>query len=356
MFSEFLVAYYRIKRYFLDHRVAERPQFERLRERFYRQLWEDAAAEIGAKLEEFGYGYYKISRDAAYTFVQEAKVMLDDHLSLRMAGNKPLVHRILAERNYPVQDYLEYRLHSLGKALEFIRKTGGPCVVKPAAATGAGNGITTKIRTLSQLRKASWWAATFSERLLIEKEIAGSSYRLLYLNGRFIDAVRRDPPVVVGGGKRSLKELMQSENRKRLQAPEIIALSPLEIDYECKLCLQQQGYSLGYRPGAGEKIALKTVVNQNTAAENESVRQVVHPSTIKIGAEIADLFKLKLVGVDLITPDITRPLAEVGGVINEINTNPGLHHHYLIKNKSENAGVAGAILEYILSRHHHQGF
>lgn len=350
LFNEFLVAYYRIKRYFLDHRVAERPQFERLRERFYRQLWEEAAAEIGAKLEDFGYGYYKISRDAAYTFVQEAKVMLDDHLSLRMAGNKPLVHRILSERNYPVQDYLEYRLPSLAKALEFLRKTGGPCVVKPAAATGAGNGITTKIRTLSQLRKASLWAATFSERLLIEKEIAGSSYRLLYLNGKFLDAVRRDPPVVVGDGKRSLKALVQLENRKRLQGPEILALSPLEIDYECKLCLQQQGYSPGYRPGAGEKIALKTVVNQNSATENESVRQVVHPGTIKIGAEIADLFKLKLVGVDLITPDITRPLSEVGGVINEINTNPGLHHHYLIKNKSENAGVAGRILEYILSR------
>lgn len=350
MFNEFLVAYYRIKRYFQDHRVAERPQFERLRERFYRQLWENTAAEIGARIEDFGYGYYKISRNSVHTFVLESKVMLDDHLSLRMAGNKPLVHRILSERQYPIQDYLEYRIHSLGKALDFIRQTGGPCVVKPAAATGAGNGITTKIQTLAQLRKASLWAATFSERLLIEKEIPGSSYRLLYLNGEFIDAVRRDPPVVAGDGKRSLKALMQSENRKRLQGPEIIALSPLEVDYECKLCLKHQGYTLGYCPGAGEKIALKTVVNQNTAAENESVRNAVHPSIIKSGAEIAELFKLKLVGVDLITPDITRPLAEVGGVINEINTNPGLHHHYLIKNKSENAGVARAILEYILSQ------
>jgi len=95
---------------------------------------------------------------------------------------------------------------------------------------------------------------------------------------------------------------------------------------------------------------LKTVCNQNTSAENESVRERVHPSIMKAGSEIANIFRLKLVGVDLITPDIIRPLREVGGVINEINTNPGLHHHYLIKNRQDNAGVAQAILEYILSQ------
>lgn len=350
IYLEMSVYYHRLRRYVNDHRVVDRPKFETFRQRFYDQLWREVAGRMGAKIEDFGYGFSKISRGAQYTFVLQSKVMLDDHLSLRLAGNKPLVHRILSERNYPIQDYREYTLHSLAKAYDFMQKIGGACVVKPAAATGAGNGITTKIRNRQQLRKASLWAATFSTRLLIEKEMAGSSYRVLYLGGTFLDAVRRDSPVVIGDGRHSIAQLMHVENRRRLQGDEIVALSPLQADYECQLCLRERGYKLSTVPAAGETVRLKTVVNQNSAAENETVRASVHPSIIQIGAEIAALFRLELVGVDLITPDITKPLQDAGGVINEINTNPGLHHHYLIKNKTESAEVAREILEYILKR------
>nr|HQU71074.1 hypothetical protein [Calditrichia bacterium] len=57
---------------------------------------------------------------------------------------------------------------------------------------------------------------------------------------------------------------------------------------------------------------------------------------------------IDLLGVDLITPDVSRPLDEVGGVINEINTNPGLHHHYLVNNLSRENRVAERIIAYIL--------
>jgi D-alanine-D-alanine ligase-like ATP-grasp enzyme len=33
-------------------------------------------------------------------------------------------------------------------------------------------------------------------------------------------------------------------------------------------------------------------------------------------------------GVDVITSDIQADLRECGGVINEVNTTPALHHHY----------------------------
>lgn len=350
VYTDLSVAYYRLRRFLQDHKVADRPRFEKLRYRFYEDLWRKTAAEMGAEIADFGHGYFKISRASQYTFVLESKVMLDDHLSLRMAGNKPLVQRILSEHNYPIQDYLEYNIHGLSKAFAFMQKAGRPCVVKPAAGSGAGNGITTKILSFKELRKASLRAATFSPRLLIEEEIPGASYRLLYLDGKFIDAVRRDSPLVEGDGRHSIKELVELENQKRLSGPEIIALSPLEVDDECKLCLKQRKLKPAYVPRAGETVPLKTVVNQNAAAQNESVRAQVHQGIIEAGSQIARLFRLKLVGVDLITPDITRPLKELGGVINEINTNPGLHHHYLIKNKEENAGVARQILEYILNQ------
>ena len=303
------------------------------------------------QIEDFGNGYFKIFRSKDdWTFVLESKVMLDNHLSLRMAGNKPLVHRMLTEGKYPIQDYCEYSIHNLKKAYDFIQKKGKPCVVKPAAGSGAGNGITTKISTFQQLKKASIWAATFSPRLLIEEEIPGDSYRLIYLGGKFLDAVRRNPPVVVGDGTRSIKQLMRDDNDVRLNGGKVIALSPMLVDFESKLCLEKQGLKLSYVPQRGEEITLKTVCNQNTAAENESVNPEVHASILRYGEEIANQFKLELVGVDLNTSDVSKPLEAVGGVINEINTNPGIHHHYLINNPAQGVPVAQRILEYILDK------
>jgi len=343
------VFYWRVRRYIQDHRVADRPKYETFRDRFYEELWRETAAKINTKIEDFGHGYYKISDDEAETFVMRAKVQLDDHLSLRMAGNKPLVHRILSEGNFPVQDYCEYSMTSLQKAYDFMQKKGGSCVVKPAAGSGAGNGVVTKITNYKRLRKASLWAATFSPRLLVEEEIPGDSYRLLYLNGKFLDAVRRDPPHVEGDGKSSLAELMRSENADRLKGDTIKALSPLVVDLEAELALHQQGLKLSHTPSKGEKVRVKTVCNQNRYTENESITDSVHPSIIEAGEKIANIFNLKLLGVDLITPDVTKPLEEVGGVINEINTNPGIHHHYLVKNRDHGVDIAGSIIQYILN-------
>jgi len=343
------VFYWRVRRYIQDHRVADRPRYEKFRFRFYEELWRKTAKTINKPIEDFGHGYFKIGDEKAATFVLEAKVQLDDHLSLRMAGNKPLVHKILSDGNFPVQDYCEYSMTSLQKAFDFMQKKGGSCVIKPAAGSGAGNGVVTKITDYKRLRKASLWAATFSQRLLIEEEIPGDSYRLLYLNGKFLDAVRRDPPHVTGDGKHTIAELMLQENADRLKGDTIKALSPLVVDYEAKLDLQKQGKKLSDRPAKGEKIRVKTVCNQNRYTENESITKTVHPSIIEAGERIADIFSLQLLGVDLITPDVTRPLKDVGGVINEINTNPGLHHHYLVKNPDADVDIAGSIIQFILN-------
>ena len=48
----------------------------------------------------------------------------------------------------------------------------------------------------------------------------------------------------------------------------------------------------------------------------------------EMAEQAAKAVRAQLVGVDLITPDGTAPLAEVGGVVNEVNTTPALHHHY----------------------------
>lgn len=342
------IIFWRLMRYYREKSVANLPAFVQLRNKFYRELWQKAASEISAKFEVFDQELFRISIDGCATFVQESRVQLDDQLSLRIAGNKPLVYRIMTENGFQMQPFLDYSMSTFAKAADFLNNSSGACVVKPAAGTGAGNGVTTQIETVSELKKASVWAATFHRKLLIEKDIPGASYRLLYLNGEFVDAVRRDPPTVTGDGRHTIRQLIARENQRRLSDPIIAALSPIMEDVELKLHLQKNGYHPGTVLAAGQQIAVKKVCNQNRRDENHSVREAVHPEIIAAGKKITELFGLKLSGVDVITTDITRPLSETGGVINEVNTNPGLHHHYLIANPENGVPVARLILEHIL--------
>jgi len=324
--------------------------FANLRSRFYQDFWSSAAHNIGASIEDMGYGYSRISRGGGMTFVRLSDVALDSHLILDIAGNKALSNRLLMEKGYPVPGHLEFDLTQMDKALDFLNESQGPVVVKPASGTGGGRGVTTRISTAKQLRQASYLAAAFDRKMLVERQVQGGSYRLLYLNGEYIDAIRRDPPVVTGDGRSTIRALIKAENRSRLEGPGFSALSPLVADMECRLTLAELMQGLDSVPDAGESVVVKGVVNENAAPRNHIVRDQVHTSIIEAGKDMAGLFGLQLAGLDLITTDIRVPLEQSGGVINEVNTTPGLHHHVLVAEQEQKLRLGEQLLEFILGR------
>jgi D-alanine-D-alanine ligase-like ATP-grasp enzyme len=52
--------------------------------------------------------------------------------------------------------------------------------------------------------------------------------------------------------------------------------------------------------------------------------------------------------VDVVTPDIGRPLAEAGGTIIEVNGTPGFQYHYQVADRAGATRVAIPILERVL--------
>jgi len=75
-------------------------------------------------------------------------------------------------------------------------------------------------------------------------------------------------------------------------------------------------------------VKLKTVINDNAGAENESAAHLLCPSIIADGVRAAAAVGARLAGVDVITTDPSVPLAESGGVVLEVNTTPGFYYHY----------------------------
>jgi cyanophycin synthetase len=327
----------------------QRANYQSLRKKYFREYWLNVTSNINASLDDVGYDFFKITKDSKITYVRQSEVMLDSKLMLNMVGNKPLMQKILQDNKFPVPRFLEYQLKDLSSAVGFLKMASCSMVVKPAGGSG-GHGITTNVKNEKQLVKASYLASVFDEKLIIEEQIDGSSYRLLYLNNKFIDAVRREPPSVIGNGCESIKTLICNENHRRLNHEKITALSPLTYDLECKLILQKQGLNIRTVLKENEKIYIKSVVNQNSSRDNITVRDDVHSSIITMGEKLSKLLGIELSGVDLITNDISIPLEESNGVINEINTTPGLHHHDLINDEKANVAAGEKIIQYIFSR------
>jgi len=320
-------------------------RFERLREAFYERLWRDAAAAIGARCGPTRYGLLRIERGGFATFVRQSEVMLDDPMTLEVIGNKALTYQLLAENGVNVARHTVYTMRDLAPAEILMQQTRGPVVVKPVGGTGGGRGVTTGITTTRELRKASRRASRFDRHLLIEPQQQGHNYRLLYLNGRLIDAIRRDPPVLCGDGSSSIRALVRLANKFRLTADTTTALSPLKIDNDSINWLRSEDLTPRSRPAKGELVQIKRAINENSAAQNHNVLAEVHPATAELSARVIGNLGLRFVGLDIICRDISAPLEAQNGYISEINTQPGIHHHYLVAEPEKRVPVAELLLD-----------
>jgi len=335
--------FYRAQRLLDVPAVLEQLRFRVLRREFYNGFWQEAAASVGASCETWDFGYLRIARDGLSTLTRLSEVRLDDHLTLRLMGNKLLTYRLLAEQGLDVPRHVRCAPASLDPAHSLMAEIGRPLVVKPVSGTGGGQGVTTGITDAKSLRRAARLASRFNLDLIAEEQIEGASYRLLYLDGRLIDAIRRDPPRLVGDGKSTIRQLMKAETRRRLTDRPFTALSPLRLDRDAQNYLASHGLSPSNVPAAGEVIVVKRAVNENTAAENHVVLDEVHPTIAALGARLVQNLGVRLAGLDVQCQDISQPLTRANGLIGEVNTTPGLHHHVLVSNPNNVAGV-GAIL------------
>jgi len=330
--------------------VFQRRRFRALRREFYDQLWRGAAGRLGAEYVEHDGGFAEIRLGGLATFVQQSDVMLDSALIIAAMADKALTYDLLARKGYPLPAHQLFTLSQLPAAEAFLRAQRGAVVVKPANGTGGGRGVTTGVTTAKSLRRAARIAAGFNPNLLVEEHLSGKSYRLLYLDGVYVDAVRRDAPAVVGDGRRTIRELVVQENLRRRRSRPLSALSPLVIDGDSRNCLERQGLSPAHRPRDGEAVIVKAAINENCASQNLNVRDEISKDIVQAGAALVSDLGVRCAGVDLICDDASLPLEQGRGIFTEVNVNPGIHHHYLIADPDRGVAVADRLLEHLFSQ------
>jgi len=305
-------------------------------------LWRSAAAEVGASVARIAPGVFLIRRGQRWTRVVREAVMLNDFVSVQLAANKPLVHRLLLEEGIRRPDTIELT----SRELESVPLDGERTwVVKPAKSSG-GKAVTSNVRRFDELRRAAFATARYGPRILAEHQVKGDVYRVLLLDGEILDIVRMGVPRVTGNGAMRVGSLILAENERRLRAG--LSLVPLAADLDCLLTLKSQGLNLRSIIPKGAIVQARTVTNQNAPEDNETVREAPSPELCRELKTAAAASGLRLAAVDVVAPDLSRSLSRSRGVVLEINGVPGLHHHYRVKDPSTATNVAVTILERLL--------
>ncbi|MEA2412620.1 MAG: hypothetical protein QOC77_3181 [Thermoleophilaceae bacterium] len=324
-----------------------------VRDRVYAEIWREAAGRLGADVRDLGSGFLEIGRGggAPWLKVWQQVVPLDDPVTLRLALDKPVVHGLLRDASVPVPEHLEWSFSDYAPALEFVAAAQGPCVVKAASGTGGGEGTTAGVDSPARLMRARLRAGRFGGRLLIERQVPGPVYRLLFLDGELIDVIRHVPPRLTGDGHATVEGLIAAENERRLSAAGEAGLSLLDVGLDTIFTLERQGLKLASVVAAGKEIAVQTVTNDNRIEDTETIRDGLHPELVEASRRAALAVGLRLAGVDVITPDGAQPLEQTGGVVAEVNGTPGIHHHYHVADRANATPVAVPILERALQEH-----
>ena len=321
-------------------------QLDASKRALYQRVWSDAASAVGAEIEQIGSNFVVIRRGDAETIVRESLVMLDSPPNLDLALAKPVLHPLLEAAGLPVPPSVVGSRQGLAQARAFARVHPGPFVVKPTG-TGAGNGVIGGIETDDDLARAFIAAGRTFPHLIVEQSVRGDEYRLLFLDGELLDVVLRRQPTLLGDGRSTIAELVSAENRRRAEAGPDEVARPLRVDLDMELALRVERLDLRSVPAADRVVSVKSTVSDNAAADNVTVAQAPK-ALVEDAARAARVSHLRLAGVDVLTPDATRPLAEVGGVVLEVNGTPGLHHHYWTSDPSTATHVAVPILERVL--------
>jgi D-alanine-D-alanine ligase-like ATP-grasp enzyme len=322
----------------------------------YRRIWEEAASRLGADFREIADGFWEIRHAGRKTWIQNFRVGIDDPVVMALAGNKPLCFDLMGEGGLPVPDYRRYRKGDMETAGRFLRESGHRLfVVKPANGTSGGRGVTTHIATIAEFRRASALASLYGDDLLIERMVPGESYRLLVLDGTMIHASRRSGLRIEGDGSTTIRTLLERMDGTE-SAPSGIRRYRFSVPgRDIEDVLGNQGLTLDDVPEKGRTVLVSgrgISVDRNaevTTTYDEDVTNRIGPDMKRQAEQAACIIGSRFAGVDIITTDPSVPLRQSGGMINEVNTTPGLHNHYrLARSHDENVPPAIPVLKYLL--------
>ena len=281
-----------------------------------------AARRMNLEVDELPYQILRISDGRTFVYATDFNFSFESLTAHWICGNKHLSSALLRERGIPVPDFAVYRAKDLTSAFSAFHGLRHPVVVKPCFGAG-GQGITVGVRTLQEFRGACYRAALSADPIIVEQMVGGRHWRVTLFDGHLIFAHERLPAFVVGDGQSSVKALVRRHNNMISEHDEFPSAYPIHIDGDTRAALREQDMTSDSVPAAGQRVVLKRICNAGVGGLTADISASLHDDYLHLARKAAATMGARLVGVDIIGPDATRPIDKGGVFVNEVNTTPG---------------------------------
>lgn len=287
-----------------------------------------AAAAIGAEFEDLdkGRGYlyrvtlggrsvlgggggvcaYPVNSAAAFTIARDKA----HTKSVLRAANIPVIpgglffsHRRRAAMRDPGRDVED--------ALTFANTLGYPVFCKPNQG-GRGN-FAEIVTSPDELAVYTQRIAVEFESFLVEPVLTGVEHRILVFDGAPLAHIAKRPPILIGDGVRTWRELLAAANAQL--AGDGVSDAPLSA-------ITAAGAAPDTVPPAGERLTLAGRQNLHAAGEAETVSDKSPSSLAQIAVSATQAIGLRVGAVDIFDTSPARDLSDL--VVIEVNGNPGL--------------------------------
>ena len=257
--------------------------------------------------------------------IQAAEVDSSSAIAESIAQDKELTKKLLHAAGVPVP--MGRPVEDAEDAWIAAQEIGLPVVVKPRDGN-QGKGVTVNVSTREDILAAYENAARFRDDIMVERYLPGSDYRLLVVGDRLVAAARREPPLVTGDGRHTVRQLVDRVNADpRRGDGHATSLTKIRFDEVALARLKEQGYDADSIPAKGARVILRNNANLSTGGTATDVTDDVHPDVAARAIAAAQMVGLDICGVDVVCESVLRPLEEQSGGIVEVNAAPGLRMH-----------------------------
>ena len=233
------------------------------------------------------------------------------------ASDKQLTRKLLRESGIATPDQILAGEQAAN--LRFLNRHLS-VVVKPLHGE-QGKGVSVDIRTPEDLEAAIKEAARHGSEVLIEQYVEGEDLRVIVINDEVVAAAVRRPPMIMGTGQHSIRDLIKKLSRRRSASTDRESFIP--VDEETERCVRLQGYSLDDTLPAETSIAVRKTANLHTGGTIHDVTDSLHTDLADAALRAARALEMPVVGLDFIVDAVDKPAY----VVIEANERPGLANH-----------------------------
>jgi GNAT-family acetyltransferase (TIGR03103 family) len=275
-------------------------------------------------------GEMRLSHGGRSVITRESLSEYTSAVAMARCDDKRLTRRLVAEAGIAVA---KGRLATFDDKDHAFLEEVGDVVVKPTRGE-QGKGITVGVSSPEELNAALARAREEHPNVLIEQRAPGDDLRLVVIDGRVVASALRRPAEIVGTGQHTVRELIETQSRRRAAATG--GESRIPMDAVTEATVTEAGLSFDDVLPEGQLLRVRRTANLHQGGTIHDVTAKVHPHLCEVAVKSADAIGIPVTGIDLLVPDVTAS----DYVFIEANERPGLANH-------EPQPTAKAFIDYL---------